>query len=167
MTVNKQLNYGQAIALIEKFMNDSGIRSYCENICIGNCCNKCYTSDKACLSNEGRRLACSVYICVSLANLIFTSEEHIKYDYMSMKIRQQLNIARRAHDHTINYTNPYYEPYTTEQIRKFSIKYSDIVDNIPSCKSDIQRIYKSISSIINLSINAVQGYQTSLKGINK
>ena len=58
------LNYDQTLELVESFMEKSGIRSYCTDICKGDCCGSCYTNNpEACHRNEGRRLACSVYLC--------------------------------------------------------------------------------------------------------
>lgn len=59
------LNYEQTLELVEQFMERSGIREFCTDICQGSCCGGCYEkSDSACHKHEGRRLSCSVYICM-------------------------------------------------------------------------------------------------------
>ena len=70
-----KVSYDKAVSKIEKFMKDSGIRDICSNFCIGNCCETCYESEKACHKNEGRRLACSFYMCPPLKELLFTEYE--------------------------------------------------------------------------------------------
>lgn len=57
------LNYYQTLEIVENFMIKSGIRGFCTDICRGKCCISCYGSPQACHKNEGRRLACSVFIC--------------------------------------------------------------------------------------------------------
>ncbi len=58
------LNYQQTLDAVENFMNETGIRKHCTEVCKGACCSGCYDKSKhACYNNEGRRLACSSYIC--------------------------------------------------------------------------------------------------------
>ena len=57
-------NYEQTLEIVENFMIETGIRNFCTEICKGQCCGRCYESNKnACHKHEGRRLACSAYIC--------------------------------------------------------------------------------------------------------
>ncbi len=65
----KTYTYQQTLSIVEKFMKDSGIREYCSKVCKGGCCRglpnvkkMCYDTDIACYRNEGRRLACSIYV---------------------------------------------------------------------------------------------------------
>lgn len=73
----KTLNYNQTLNTVEAFMDTSGIRDYCSNICKGHCCNKCYTTKWACHLNEGRRLACSIYMCDTLTKNIRKAKREI------------------------------------------------------------------------------------------
>jgi len=57
------LDYFQTLERVERFMEASGFRKYCTEICRGRCCGGCYTSEGACHKNEGRRLACSIFVC--------------------------------------------------------------------------------------------------------
>lgn len=60
------LSYKETLRQVEGFMLKSGIRRYCSEICHGQCCGNCYTSERACHKNEGRRLSCSTYFCGGL-----------------------------------------------------------------------------------------------------
>lgn len=68
-------NYEQALAIIEQFMKETGIRGYCSEYCKGYCCGTCYKSKDACHKHEGRRMACSIYVCDSLEAIIFSKTE--------------------------------------------------------------------------------------------
>jgi hypothetical protein len=57
------LNYAQTLDKVEAFMEASGIRAFCTNMCKGDCCSGCYESKEACHKHEGRRMSCSVYLC--------------------------------------------------------------------------------------------------------
>jgi len=61
--MDKYMDYYETLKIVENFMEKSGIRKFCSEICEGQCCGSCYTSDRACHKNEGRRLACSTYFC--------------------------------------------------------------------------------------------------------
>ena len=67
--------YKETLDRVEMFMNDSGIRDFCSKICRGMCCMNCYESENACHKNEGRRLACSLFICDSLKYILFSKKE--------------------------------------------------------------------------------------------
>lgn len=57
------LDYYQTLEIVENFMAKTGIRNFCTNVCKGNCCGRCYTSENACHKHEGRRLTCSAFVC--------------------------------------------------------------------------------------------------------
>jgi len=57
------LNYYQTLEIVENFVIKTGIRDFCTNVCKGSCCGRCYTSENACHKHEGRRLACSAFVC--------------------------------------------------------------------------------------------------------
>lgn len=65
------LNYQEALDIVEKFMIDSGIREYCTKICKGKCCGSCQKkNDQTCQHHEGRRLSCSIYLCSKIYNVL-------------------------------------------------------------------------------------------------
>jgi len=77
------MDYQETLQLVEDFMINSGIRNYCTNICKGECCGNCYSHNKeACHKNEGRRLACSIFIC-GIGNKLF--EDYLKSHEIIMK----------------------------------------------------------------------------------
>ena len=71
----KYLNYDETMALVEDFMQKSGVAKFCRESCKGVCCGGCYTFVRvdghmnAChyKGNEGgRRLSCTSFICGDL-----------------------------------------------------------------------------------------------------
>jgi len=71
--------YDEALNRIEEFMMKSGLRYFCTKVCKGACCSGCYESDKACHKNEGRRLSCSIFLCLQLVSIAFSSEERNEF----------------------------------------------------------------------------------------
>lgn len=61
-----ELTYQETLAIVEKFMIDSGIRQYCVKVCKGACCCSCHDGPEVCRHHEGRRLICSIFICYAL-----------------------------------------------------------------------------------------------------
>lgn len=86
-------NYGKALHRIEKFMKDSGIRGICSDHCYGVCCGGCYASTEACRKNEGRRLACSFYMCNALKDLLLNDYEREVYRKVNNIIREKIDKA--------------------------------------------------------------------------
>lgn len=73
----KSLTYNQTLQIIDRFMEDSGIRKFCTNVCQGKCCKTCsQDSPECCMVTGDTRLSCSIYICNSLAKTIFSRREY-------------------------------------------------------------------------------------------
>ena len=65
------LDYRETLDIVEEFMVSSRIREYCTTICKGKCCTGCYEkNEEACHRQEGRRLSCSIFLCIPLYNYI-------------------------------------------------------------------------------------------------
>ena len=60
---------------LETFMETTGIRDYCSNYCRGRCCCRCYGKETDCAHNEGRRIACSAFLCNSLRDILFHEDD--------------------------------------------------------------------------------------------
>jgi len=133
--------YKSAVDRMERFMEKTGIRNYCERYCKGYCCSGCYERDTACHKNEGRRLACSHFICVSLRGLLLNNEaggEATKYNKLGYLIRHELI---RAAD--TEYENVYFVPYTKKQMNNFRILKSVFDENLPR-PSDVTKIKQKV-----------------------
>lgn len=77
----KYIGHKQTMKAIEDFMEDSGIREICSNICHGSCCGRdCFTSDKACHKNEGRRVACSIFLCGKITRIFNEEQRKVYFD---------------------------------------------------------------------------------------
>lgn len=142
MTKSINYTYKSAVNRIEKFMMESGIRSYCEDYCKGYCCDGCYERDTACHMNEGRRLACSHFICARLRLLIFDTLSENKYSSLGLVIRKRLAKASMNN----HYRNPYFMPYTRKQMEKFRIPKSVFDENLPTGK-EVETIRYKINAL--------------------
>jgi len=106
MNMKVYYTYEEALEIIEKFMIESGIRKYCENICKGECCKDC---PNPCFKRGQRRLPCSVYICDWLRYLLPNS--HALQYLDELIFDSLLEVMQR---------NPYYHP--NEEVKeKFKI----------------------------------------------
>ena len=69
------ISYKRAMEIVEKFMEETGIRDFCTNYCRGWCCNEagdengCYEGKNSC-AKIGRKLECSMFICNQLRDVI-------------------------------------------------------------------------------------------------
>ena len=113
------LGYEEVLEAVEKFMIDSGIRDYCTKNCHGQCCYSCFGTDVACHANEGRRLACSVYLC-SL-NIL---PAHVIGVWQDL----EESIVGSVEGH------PYFSIVTSEQKARFNISRSLVRVAIPEPK---------------------------------
>jgi len=101
MCEHEMYNYFETLSIVETLMIESGIREFCTIVCKGECCNRCYEGKAACHRNEGRRLACSIFLCHNLLNTIFTNCEYTAYTNASSEIKK---VLRQNIDKNIFYT---------------------------------------------------------------
>jgi|GEM_PF-1891350 len=64
--VEHQILYPEAFALVESFMEKSGIKKFCTEVCHGRCCGACWDSNPRSCHIKGRILGCSVFVCSDL-----------------------------------------------------------------------------------------------------
>jgi hypothetical protein len=116
MAGRRYLNYEETVDLIDKFMKDSGIRTFCEHYCKGACCGtECFNSKNACHKNEGRRLACSFYLCQEVAYLVMP----LRIDTLRQKAKYEaLEALRKAHG---SYLEAYFKPYPQKTIKNYRL----------------------------------------------
>jgi hypothetical protein len=116
MAGRSYLTHDETLELVEEFMRKSGIRRYCSDFCRGHCCGKCYNSDNACRKNEGRRLACSIYLCYDIVKPTFPP----KAAELRADLRYEINQAlRRASKQ--EYPEVYFKPYSKAVIERFKL----------------------------------------------
>lgn len=122
----KYLNYEEAVNLAEGFMLKSGIRRFCETVCKGLCCGpRCYYSDNACHKNEGRRLACSLFLCSDLIALVLDKE----LESLRVEARDDCVYALRLAGRTVGkyLADAYHDPYPQELREEFKLfKYKNL-----------------------------------------
>jgi len=113
------MNYAQTLDMVEAFMEASGIRAFCTNMCKGDCCSGCYETKQACHRHEGRRMSCSIYLCYFKTTGVgddlmfpFKSAERIIHEE-----------ARRVYDRykSGRYTNSYFYPPPKQIFTEFEI----------------------------------------------
>lgn len=112
--MKNELNFTQALEVVEKFMTESGIRQYCTEICKGHCCAGCHGTEEACNKNEGRRLSCSMFICANLADRLSI------FDKFSTLYYHALRTMTTAAD-KLMCRNVYFNPWSEEVRNKFRI----------------------------------------------
>lgn len=112
------LNYHQTLDMVEAFMIQSGIRAYCTDICKGRCCGNCYTSKNACHKHEGRRIACSVYMCHF--STIGRGKDFLEAFKTASSI-VEYEAARSFDKYKSGYTNSYYHPPPKRMFKEFMI----------------------------------------------
>ena len=130
--MDEYIGYEEALAIIEKFMTNTGIRNYCTNVCKGNCCGACYTSPDACHKNEGRRISCSIFLCQSLCNILFTTKSAANW-YWDVHRRVGTAVAFVRNKGAYGGGNPYFNPMTKKMIKNFKIA-PDFFGKPPSIK---------------------------------
>lgn len=65
-------DYSELLAQVEDFFICSGIRGFCTDVCGGICCAGCAArGPKGCVSIQGRKLSCSLYLCQELTDLFW------------------------------------------------------------------------------------------------
>ena len=151
------MNYEETLNKVECFMDKSGIREFCSDVCQGYCCGNCYLSENACHKNEGRRLSCSVFICGNLSDLLFNSEYKEAYAEMENMIIHKLRISsdkvngkNRVPDSWIyQKIYMYYRPHSKKMRDEFLIedKFLNILDKI-----DISMVKRKLTSIKNMHV---------------
>ena len=133
MAKRKYLNYEETMNLAERFMKVSGIRGYCEYTCKGNCCGpNCYNSDRGCQKN-GKRLACSFYICNSLRLILFSDIRDVENLFNRLKYGIMDALEKANRDHRME---PYFRPYEKHVIEDFKLynsktKLEKLIDSAP------------------------------------
>ena len=136
------MNYEEALNKVESFMVKSGIREFCSDVCQGYCCNGCYTSKHACHKSDGRRLSCSVFICMSLRNILFNSTDMESYMEMEKMVMNGLSKASGK-----KWINIYYYPHSKKMRDEFLIedKFLNILDKI-----DVKEVKNKLNFITNI-----------------
>ena len=133
-------SYQETLEIAEKFMTDTGIREYCETICKGKCCGKCYDSPDACSKNEGRRLPCSMFICSQLRRHLNQRIRDVWYGVaVAIESKVESFMGKKS---------CYFNVNTPEIQKAFKIQKS-VVDNLTSKTGSIKTINKTMKELID------------------
>jgi len=106
--------YRETMKIVEKFMENTGIRELCTSYCKGRCCmsGDCV---KPCIYSKRRRLACSSFICYDLYHLLFDQLETNIYLDVHDRIEDELGEAGQdCHD-------VFFKPYPLKVREAFKI----------------------------------------------
>ena len=133
----KTLDYNETMALVENFMQKSGVAKFCRESCKGVCCGGCYTFVRvdghmnAChyKGNEGgRRLSCTAFICGDLFYYL-----NLDGDVRGKWIVSKERILGAVEPYVTNPKHPnlngnlYYDPPNFPKLKKnFKILESDV-----------------------------------------
>lgn len=136
-------------------MKDTGIRDFCTNICKGHCCQfGCFTSDKACHKNEGRRLGCSVFLCGCLQCFIFTDKELDIFHDITTIVENELYEAMEG-------VSPYFHINTPQNQSRVNIS-KEVLKNLSKIKK--KRVRKKIHKLKQIIDNHEYGLADFLLG---
>jgi len=108
------LSYDETLEKVEEFIESSGVRKVCEEICKGRCCTECPKKVKEkCLTSKIRNLSCSTYICRNVIEKITIP------DYKNMQIdmyeRFIYNINKQMQKTNKNRLDYYFFPTKKEK----------------------------------------------------
>ena len=101
MSASTQLGFFEIRRQVERFMKNSGIRRYCQEICLGRCCG---SYCRNCFEQEGRRLYCSLFLCSGLGGLLwkccteFNQYERLRKAYIDAEFELRSAVGERFTD---------------------------------------------------------------------
>ena len=137
------MKYDRFLKHIETAMDVSGVRNYCAKTCYGACCDGCFETENACHKNEGRRLACSLFICDTLKDIILTDRQNKVYRDLTKDITNALRKAGKAYD------SLYFTPYTKTRIENFNCKTENLKKFVVFMKSSrIRRLMGRLPRLV-------------------
>ena len=111
----KTLSYEEALEKVETWIEESGIREVCVDICKGKCClqskNKTCT---ACINSKDKNIFCSIFICSNLTQVlnIYDSERFDEY----LKLRHYLIAENEV---VVEPKSVYYTLFSKEEKESF------------------------------------------------
>ena len=124
----------------------SGVRDYCAKTCYGACCDGCFETERACHKNEGRRLACSLFLCGTLSNIILTDRQDKVYRDLTNDITNALRKAEGSKDWP---ESIYFTPYTKTKIENFNCKTENLRKFVVFMKSSrIRRLMDRLPRLV-------------------
>ena len=118
--------YEETLKIVEEFMHKTGIRDYCAEICKGGCCGAC--TDRACLTGN-RRLACSIFICQTLGNILNQLDERGRKTHDTVSKHIESVLQKGARRNTLPNSSVFFRQYP-----------SNITDNASFDKEVIDKL---------------------------
>lgn len=101
------MRHSQALKIVNKFMDDTGIRKYCQTICQGKCCSECQKP-----TDCSNKLPCSAFICENLIKRILEIDDTIDL-CLGQLIRRSTDIAN-YYVLKLKITEPYFNLDTNQ-----------------------------------------------------
>lgn len=104
-------SYDEVLSLVETFMIDSGIREYCTEKCQGHCCEKCRElRPETCSKTDGRRLACSVFLCSEMDWALWQIEDYKRFQQFCADVIRYLSNLYYFYRREQDGNNPFFYP---------------------------------------------------------
>ncbi len=100
------MNYIELTNEYNKFMNNSGIRKFCQEKCIPHCCNHPTCTFKTC----NQSLGCISFICYLLIPKIFSDKDGETWTSMHRKILEKIRPINESQNFTDNSLLRHYSP---------------------------------------------------------
>ena len=135
--MNDFISYDVALEKVETWVEKSGIREICVDICKGKCCTKKSEETKctACLNSNEKNIMCSLFICSPLKQVLKLTENH-RY-ILGDNLRYLLYIHNME----------YYKIFTKKEKENFIFKESHI--KLPNINIINKKHKKEVKELIN------------------
>jgi hypothetical protein len=115
-----EYSYEELLAVVEKFMIDSGIREYCTEKCQGHCCQECRERrPETCFNTDGRRLACSVFLCSEMDYLLWQFDGYGDFQMFCSDVIRYLSNLYYFYRLDQEGNNPFFYPPCNAVITSF------------------------------------------------
>lgn len=138
-----KLTYNDTLSLMEKFMDESGIRKFCSDFCQGMCCETLGTKCKT--GCKDRKLSCGTYVCVSIIHSVFDKETISGYYKIRSMIMPQLRELTQLYDGRCIYT----EEVPQDVKEAFTLPAEEFMSNYPT-DEEIEAIRKRLEHLTPL-----------------
>jgi hypothetical protein len=137
------LSHDELLTKVENFMETTYIRKYCTNVCMGDCCHNCYTTNNvACHKKEKRRLACSVFLCFDIKKRIFNKKQKNDWYQFETMVMENIRSARKGN---LN-GSPYFQPLPKYVVKAFKIRVT--VWAVLIASMNIEQIKRRVNELI-------------------
>jgi hypothetical protein len=112
-----QITYTEALALINKWTIDSGIRKFCSEVCKGGCCTPCHWPHYCEVGSDCKNIACCAFTCYDI-NSLLPKTQQLKLSKVREYIYSHIGDC---------YSKAYFEAHRSGVLKKIIFDYKRLV----------------------------------------